>query len=345
MDIPEVNKKTTIHDIAKMLNVTASTVSRAMKDHPRISKETKKAVNDMAEKLNYQPNFIASNLRTGKSNIMGVIVPRINRDFFSNVIAGIEDVAYEAGYSVLICQTHDNYEREKKHVASLINSRAEGIIASLTIETKDVSHFEKVKKSNIPLIFFDRVAESMDVSKILVDDYAGAYKVTEHLIKIGCKKIAHFCGPMFINVYRDRKRGYLDALEKHNFKIDTNYIIQNDLSIEAGKQDMERLMLLPNPPDAIFSSSDYSALGAILYLKEKNYKIPGQVAVAGFSNEKFTSLIDPGITTIEQHSKQIGNYIAKLFIEEISTKKENFIPRKTIITPELCIRASTLDNL
>ena len=336
-----MKKRVTIQDLAKELNTTPSTISRALKDHPGIGKTMKEAVRALAKKYDYQPNAIASGLRSGKTNTIGVIVPRVNRDFFSNVISGIEDVVFEAGYNVIICQTHDRLEKEQQYINTLLNGRVDGIMVSLGLETRGYCHFEKVIEACISLIFFDRVCEEMDVTKILIDDFDGSFKAVSHLAKMGYNRIAHFGGPDFLNVYKNRKEGYLSALAKNNLDIDKKIIIQNDLTIEAGKRDTEKLMKMDNPPDAIFSASDYSALGALLYLKEMSYKIPDQVGVVGFSNEKFTSLIDPSLTSVDQHSNELGKYCAKLFLEEVKQDPGNFVPRKIILNPKLLIRRSS----
>ncbi len=336
-----MKKRVTIQDLAKELNTTPSTVSRALRDLPGISEAMKEAVRELAKKYDYQPNAIASGLRSGKSNTLGVIVPRVNRDFFSSVISGIEDVVFEAGYNVIICQTHDRLEKEQQYINTLLNGRVDGILVSLGLETREHCHFEKVVEAGISLIFFDRVCEEMDVTKIMIDDFDGSFKAVSHLVKMGYNRIAHFGGPDFLNVYRNRKDGYIRALEKSNLKIDERIIIQNDLTVEAGKRDAERLMKMDNPPDAIFSASDYSALGALLYLKEKTYEIPDQIGVVGFSNEKFTSLIDPGLTSVDQHSDELGKYCAELFLEEVNRGAGNFVPRKIILNPKLLIRRSS----
>jgi len=336
-----MKKRVTIQDLANELNTTPSTISRALRNHPGIGEAMKEAVKKMAEKYDYQPNTIASGLRSGKSNTLGVIVPRVNRDFFSSVISAIEDVVFKAGYNVIICQTHDRVEKEKQYINTLLNGRVDGILVSLGLETKEYRHFEKVIEAGIPLIFFDRICEEMDVTKIMIDDFDGSFKAVSHLVKMGYNRIAHFSGPDFLNVYRNRKEGYIHALEKNNLKIDERMIIQNDLTIEAGKRDAERLMKMDDPPDAIFSASDYSALGALLYLKEMAYEIPGQIGVVGFSNEKFTSLIDPGLTSVDQHSDELGKYCAELFLEEVNRGAGNFVPRKIILNPNLLIRKSS----
>jgi LacI family transcriptional regulator len=335
-------ERTTIHDIAKKLNITASTVSRALKDHPRISDETKKLVHKAAAKLNYQPNFIAAALRNGKSNILGIIVPTADRSFFSSVVRGIEEIANGARYNVMICQTYDSFEKEVATVEALLSARVDGIIASHGKETVNFDHFRKVKERGIPLILFDRSNDELEVSQVLIDDYLGAYKATEHLIQEGCKRIAHFTNNRKISIYKERLRGYREALESNGIKYEESLVIESNLQLEDGRNSMTQLLKLKPMPDAVFSASALGAMGAMQVLKEKGFKIPSQVAIVGFSNEAFTSFTDPALSTVEQHSLRIGNAAAEIFLEQTSKGKDKFIPQKVVLKPELLIRASSL---
>lgn len=338
-------EKTTIHDIARKLNVTASTVSRALKDHPRISEQTKKAVLKAAQKLNYQPNNIAAALRNGKSNILGIIVPTVDRTFFSSVVRGIEEIANSSKYNVMICQTHDNYEKEVATVEALLNARVDGIIASHGKETKDFSHFLKVKDRGIPLILFDRSNDELEVSHVVIDDYLGAYKATEHLIQQGCRRVAHFTNVRKISIYRERLRGYRDALTAHGLPFDESLVVESNLQLEDGRSSMLKLLQLKQIPDAVFSASAYGIMGALQVLKENNMSVPQQVALVGFSNEPFTSFAEPAITSVDQHSTRMGNAAAQIFLEEISSEHERFIPQKIVLKPELIIRGSSLRKI
>ncbi|MFZ6011597.1 MAG: LacI family DNA-binding transcriptional regulator, partial [Bacteroidota bacterium] len=259
-------EKATIHDIARKLNVTASTVSRALKDHPRISTETKKAVLKAAQKLNYQPNNIAAALRNGKSNIIGIIVPTVDRSFFSSVVRGIEEIAGAARYHVMISQTYDSYEKEVAIIETLLSARVDGIIASHAKETQVFDHFQKVKERGIPLILFDRSIDELEVSHIVIDDFLGAYKATEHLIQQGCKRIAHFTNIRKISIYRERLRGYKEALQNHGLPFDESLVIASNLQLEDGRNSMAQLLKLKQMPDAVFSASAYGATGALQVL-------------------------------------------------------------------------------
>lgn len=335
-------ERATIHDIAEKLNITASTVSRALRGHPRISAETKKAVLKVAQKLNYQPNHIAAALRNGRSNIIGIIVPTADRSFFSSVIRGIEEIANASHYNVMICQTYDNYKKEVATVEALLNARVDGIIASHGKETADFSHFLKAKERGIPVILFDRSNDDLEVSQVVIDDYLGAYKATEHLIQQDCKRIAHFTNTLNISIYKERLRGYHDALINNGLKFDESMVVSSNLQAEDGRTSMLQLLKLKEIPDGIFSASALSIAGAMQVLKERNIKVPDQVALVGFSNESFMLFTEPPLTAVDQHSMRMGNAAAEIFLEEMSSDRLKFIPQKIVLKPELIIRQSSL---
>jgi LacI family transcriptional regulator len=336
-----MTKKSTIHDIAKELNITASTVSRALNGNTRISEATREAVQEAARKLNYHHNQIASALRSGRSYTVGVIVPTADRSFFSKVVRGIEEELDKSGYNVIICQSNDRYESEKRHIEALLRLRADGIILSVAKQTRDYAHFTQLKQKNVPLVFFDRVNDKLGVSSVSVDDFSGAYQATQHLIQQGCKRIAHFAGLQHIGIYRERLRGYIEALQDAGFQTDESLIYySNDLFPEDGAAGMRQLLQHPHPPDAVFSASDYAALGAMQVLKEHKIAIPQDIALAGFANEPLGSFVEPGLTTVNQHGLQMGAAAAKLFLEQI--EQHAYAPRKMVLNPELLVRASSL---
>ena len=321
----------TIHDIAKTLNISGSTVSRALNDNSRISEKTKKAVREMAKKLGYQPNALASNLRTSCTNTIGVIIPRISRYFFSSAITGIEELARTKGYNVIICQSNDQESREADCVQTLFASRVDGVIASIAINTENYNHYKTFTNRNIPLVFFDRVCDELETSQVVVDDFKGGFLAAEHLISKGCKRIAHISGPQHLNIYINRHQGYLKALRKHNLKVDEDLIIESPLTREDGMACAKKLMESTNPPDAIFAANDTSALSIILYAKRNGIRIPEDLAIVGFSNEPFSEYLSPSLTTIEQSGLDVGTKATELLIDIINNKTGNH--QETIVLP------------
>ena len=335
-------KQATIQDIALALNITASTVSRALNDHPKISSATKEMVWSTAKKLNYQPNHIAASLRKGKANTIGMIVPRINRHFFSNVITGVESVLNPAGFNLIICQSDESYQKEKENIKTLITSRVAGILVSLSIETKEYKHLEKVKHNHIPLVLFDRITDDLNVSKVDNDDEYGSYELTKHLLDQGYRTFLWMGGPRNSNIYRNRYNGYKKALKE--FKINDNQFecFEGTPILDVAEQFMQEYLQKKTLPDVIFAASDYMAMGVIQALTSNGIKVPEDVAVAGYSNEPFASLTSPKLTTVEQFSEEIGRSAAKLLLEEIESEDETIIPRKTTLKPRLIVRESTL---
>lgn len=334
--------KATIHDIAEKLNITASTVSRALNDNPRISDATKKKVLKIAKQINYQPNHIASALRSGKSRLVGVIVPTANRNFFSSVIRGIEDIANNLNYKIIISQSYDEFEKEVQNVEALLNARVDGVMASIGKTTENVEHFQKILEKSIPLVLFDRISNELDVSQVVIDDHLGAYQSVDHLIKNGCKRIVHFTSNQRINIYKERKRGYEDALSENGLPIDPDLIFTCNMQLEDGRRVMQEIIDRKLDFDAVFSSSDYSIMGAMQVLKENGYKIPQDVKLAGFGNEPFTSFTEPPITTVDQRSIPMGKITAETFFEILNSEGNSVMGKKTILKPELIIRASSL---
>lgn len=335
--------KATLQDIAIKLNVTTSTVSRALNDNPRISKVTKKAVLKAAKELNYQPNNIAAALRKGKSHLIGVIVPTADRAFFSSVVRGIDEIANKLNYKVIICQSYDDYDTEVETVNALTNARVDGVIVSISKKTLNTDHFQRAIDKGIPVLLFDRTSDKLNVNQVMIDDYQGAYDVVSHLIEQGCQRIAHFTSPVKISIYKERLRGYVDALNNHNIPFDPALVIESNMQLEDGRKSMEQLLTLSNRPDAIFSASDYAAMGAMQVLKERNIKIPEEMALAGFANEPFTSFTDPTLTTVDQLSLDMGHATAEMFFKQLS-ESENGIKKfqKTILKPKLIIRQSSV---
>jgi len=310
----------TIHDIARELNISASTVSRALNNNPRISKETKDRIKAKALEMGYQPNTIASNLRNQKTNTIGIVVPLINRHFFSSFISGVEEVAFASGYNVIISQSNDLLEKEKQIVHSLFSNRVDGLIASLSMQTDEFDHYQLFSKKKIPIVFFDRVVPELEAHKIVVDDFGVGFKATEHLIEQGYKRIAHLAGPTVLHTYRDRMKGYRAALEKYNFEIDENLIVHNRLTRIDGQAAIKQLLALPQPPDAVFCGNDTSALAMMVYLKKIGVRIPEDFGIIGFSDEPFSEVVTPSISTLKQPAFDMGVKAGELLIQEIESK-------------------------
>ena len=331
----------TIHDLAKVLHLNASTVSRALSDHPKISAETKIIVGKLAKEMNYRPNALASSLRKGSAKTVGLIIPRVNRNFFASAIEGIEAVLNKAGYHLIIVQSNESQKKEQECIDSLLNARVDGIIISISWETRELAHLQMILDKKVPLIFFDRIPiGKINASKVTLNDYMGAYKATEYLINNGYKQIAHLQGPLHLQIYTERRRGYLSALKDYGMKEDESIIMKNCLTQERGFEAAGVLSKMEEAPDAIFCASDYCALGAIMYLKENGFSVPGDFAVFGFSNEPFTMLIDPPLASIEQFPYLMGESAAQLFFDEIGDK--NYQPRTIEIMPEMMVRKSVI---
>jgi LacI family transcriptional regulator len=336
----------TIKDIARELGISPSTVSRALKDHPDISPATKKAVNELAEKLNYQPNIVALSLRQSKTNTIGVVIPEIVHFFFSTVISGIEDVAYSAGYNVILTQSNESFSREAINIKALFNSRVDGMLISLSRETTTFDHIESTLVKGVPMVFFDRVYDNGNSSMVIVDDLSGAKEATRHLIEQGCRRIAHLEGPPNLGISKQRLEGYLEAMNENNIPIEKDLIIPCALgTIEEGKIATEKLLELANPPEAIFASNDPAAMGAMQAIKEKGLKIPKDIAVVGFSNWFFSAMMDPPLSSVDQPGFEMGQEAAKLLIRhiEVRSKSEIEAPAETkLLKTRLIIRESSL---
>lgn len=333
------NSEPTIHDIARELKISASTVSRALNDNPRISLKTKEKIKAVAAKLGYRPNTLASNLRNKKSNTIGIVVPLINRHFFSSVISGVEDIAFKAGYIVVISQSNDLATKEINIVQSMFSNRVDGLIISIAMQTKTYEHLKIFRKKNIPLVFFDRAIPEIETDKIVVDDFMGGFRVTQHLIDQGYQRIAHLGGTQNLMTYLDRKNGYIEALRQNGIQYDESLVIINTLTSEEGVSAVQQLMNLPNPPDAIFCGNDTTALSSMIYLRDRGIRIPEDVGIVGFSNEPFSKVVSPSISTIAQPGFEMGQKAAELLIGQIENKERTY---QTIVLPtELIIRESS----
>jgi LacI family transcriptional regulator len=340
-----LKKSTTLSDIAIELNMTAATVSRALSDHPEISKSTKEKVRELAKKLNYNPNRIASSLRSGKTNVIGVLIPTAENAFFGSVIHGITKLASKQGYSVLIHECDEDYELEVKGIQTFIGARVDGIIVSLSRNTLNYDHFLEVQKRNIPLVFFDRVPDDLSFPTVVLDAYRGAYLATQHLIDQGYKRIAHISGPLFIKTFNDRYKGYVAALQANKIPLDHTLMHIGDLSIESGREATRQFLQLPNPPDAIFATEDFTALGVLKELKVNKIQIPEEFGILGFCNDVFSEHTTPSISTIDQQTYLMGResfIMLNNMIENGTVSTSEIV--KTVIDPVLIVRESSMKS-
>lgn len=330
----------TIIDIAKALNISKSTVSRALTGHPNVNTETRKKVLEFALSTDYQKNIIATNLTKGRSKTIGIIVPDFSSSFFPSVITEVQQLAKQKDYLLLIMQSNESYETEVANAKLLLGHQVDGLLVSITQETLNFDHFKIFERKNIPIVFFNRVCDEMTVPKVIVDDYDGSFRATEHLIQIGKKRIAHLAGPKSLSISKKRLNGYLDALKHYNYEIDEDLIIASDLSPDKVKIYVNHLLKISNPPDAIFCINDPSAIQAIQIIKSMGLSIPQDIAIVGFSDDYASELI--GLTTVAQPVKEIGLTAAQLLFDLIESDKKKAVIKQ--LNTRLIIRASTIDN-
>jgi LacI family transcriptional regulator len=337
-----MSKKTTIYDIAAKLNITAATVSRALNGNSKISENTRNLVLETAKEMNYEQNKLAQALKSGKSFNVGVIVPRIDSNFFASVIRGIEEELHPKGYHVIICQTHDQENLEIENINSLLNAQVDVILMSISnSKIEDNNSFKSILRKNVPLIFFDRKKDIKGVSSVTIDDFKGAYEATMHLINQGYKRIAHLSNDRSLQIFKNRYLGYKQAIIDSGLEFDENLVIETMSKVLEGKKTTKFLLEMDNRPDAIFSSSDFTALGAIQEIKEHGLKIPEDISVVGFSNEPFTRFMELSITSVDQSPIEMGRITAQVFLEEVNNDKKIKTEKKVILTPELIIRQSS----
>ena len=334
-------KHITIKDVAKRLDCSVSTISRAFNDKYDIRKDTRDLILATAKEMGYSPNPMAQSLLKQCSNQIGVVVPEFINPFFPEVIIGIQEVLLKKGYQILIMQSNESYIHELENVKALENNMVDGLILSLTMETKNVEYYNKLIKQGFPIVLFNRVSVDMDTHKVLLDDYKWAFFATEHLIYQGYKKIYHFSGPAGLIFTQNRKNAFIDALRKHKITIDNNAIIETGLMICDGEREMEKLIKKSNMPDAIFAVNDMTAIGAMKVLKKNGFKIPEDVALVGFTETKLAELIDPPLTSVAQPTHEIGRTAARLLVDQIESKGI-FVPQTVILNGRLNIRESSM---
>ncbi|SDC72052.1 LacI family DNA-binding transcriptional regulator [Niabella drilacis] len=330
----------TIKDIARKLDISVSTVSRALRDTYDVNRETREKVLAMANALNYRPNFNATGLVNRSSHNLAVILPFVTNYYFSAVITGIQEVAYQQDYNIILHITNDSPERERAIIKNLAASNLDGLLVAISSDADACAHFQQVIDSGVPIVFFDRVPDAIKTSKVMQDDYNGAFDAVEHLIGRGYQKIAHIGGPQGLGFTRKRKKGFLDALAKHGLPVNEEWIIHSGFSREDGEADALKLLKQKKRPDAIFAANDRKAIGALMALKKSGIKIGAQMGIIGFTNDPASTIVSPTLSTIAEPAFEIGKRSCELLLKHIS--KRNFIPEEVILPGTLIERESTL---
>jgi DNA-binding LacI/PurR family transcriptional regulator len=329
----------TIKDIAKLLGISKSTVSRALSEHSDVNIETRKKILEVAQKMNYQPNTIALNLKQQRTNTIGVIIPETMNRFFSKAIAGIQRIANLAGYNIIICQSDESFLAEKNNLRSLIAARVDGILISVSEETDRIDHFDSLLQKKIPVVFFDRIVESLNTSKVITDNYEIALEGTEHLIQQGCTRIAWVSGPPNLYNSKNRLEGYKYALTKHGLQVREEYIINSHFKGGNVEEYTRYLLNLPQPPDGIFAINDYAAIEMIHIIKKHGLQVPKDIAVLGFNNENIGKFVEPALSTIDLSAYNMGSAAAEVLIDQIKDA-EHPVQRK-LIKSALIVRESS----
>lgn len=334
------SSQVTIKDIAKQLGVSASTVSRALQGHPDISEETKRLVSELAARLKYQPNAVALSLKHQRTRIIGVIIPEIVHYFFSSVISGIEDVAYNAGFNVIICQSNEKYDREVSNTKTLLAQRVDGILVSISKETIDFQHLQNIVSHNLPLVFFDRIAPGIKGDQVIINDNEAAYQATKHMIDQGRKRIAHFAGPQNLIIGQQRKEGYLKALREANLPTDQRLIVEAD-NFEKAQQAIMGFISNNLIPDGIFAVNDITAIGAMKAIQKQGYKVPEDIALVGFSDGRFSGITEPSLSSVDQHGYEMGITATEMLLKRILEKDDSRQPEIKVLEGDLIIRGSS----
>jgi LacI family transcriptional regulator len=335
----------TIKDIAKALGLSTSTVSRALRDSYEISPATKKQVLEYAEENHYRPNPIALSLKEKRSRSIGVIVCEIANSFFSQTINGIESIAYDKGYNVIISQSHESYEREVIDLNYLASRSIDGLLISVSAETEDFSHLQALHERGFPIVFFDRVAESIHTHKVIVDNFKGAYDATDHLIKNGYTRIANLAGSPHLSITKERFNGYRQALENNGIVYNesyTEYCLHGGMLYEEVELALDKFISLEKMPDAIVASADKLTTNCLRYFKTKNIKVPDDVALMGFSNLDLTDLLSPSLSVVRQPAFEMGQIATDLLLQLIESKRPVNDFQKQVLPTELLIRESSM---
>jgi len=335
-------KDITIYDIARQLDISAATVSRALQDHKAVNKNTKKRIFDLAKQLGYRSNNFASNLRNQHTKTIGVIIHELNSHFITSVLSGIEKITAEAKYDLIIGHSSETCKKEIANAHNLFHKRVDGLIVSLAYDTTDLSHFDPFVKKKIPVVFFDRVDENSHGTRVVIDNYKAGFKATQHLAEQGCKTIAHVTASLKRNVYADRLAGYKAALETYGLPFDKSMLIVNDLSEEASVKAALSLLKMKKLPDGIFITNDFAAAIMMQVFKDKGLRIPADIAVVGFNNDAVSKIVTPKLTTINYPGIEMGEIVARNLINHLQGVADINITNTVVIKSELIVRASSL---
>lgn len=334
------SRHVSLKTLATALNVSISTVSRALKNHPDISPEITQKVQQLAKELNYSPNPLAMGLLHQKTKIIGVIVPDLVTHFFSSIISGIESTAKANDYYIVIQSSYESYEKEKECLDNLLKLRVEGIIMCISQQTQDYTHFDRLIEADIPLVFFDRVCRPGEVATVVVDNQEAARNITRHFFEQGFRRIAHIAGPAYLNITSERVEGYRQGLAECGLAFDGSLLIYCDLSIESATAATQQLLSLPKPPDAIFGVNDTIAFAAMKEIKRQKLRIPNDVALVGFTDEFHATVVEPTLTSVTHPTFEMGQEAARLFLEQTSSKNK-VMPRQSMLHTQLVIRDSS----
>ena len=329
-----------LKDLAKELGVSVSTVSRALKNHPDISRELTEKIQKLANERNYTPNPLAMGLLRQQTKMIGVIVPDIVTHFFSSIISGIESFAEDKGYFIVIASSNESYKKEVEYVNNLLKTRVEGLIVCLSQETKDFSHFENLIQNGIPIVFFDRVCESLNTPTVTVDGADAVKSIVRHFHQNGCKRIAYISGPKILSIAKNRKQGYLQGLKECGLKYHPELLVECNLSANEASLAARKLLSLPQKPDAIFGINDTIAFAAMKEIKKHGLKIPDDIALIGFTDELHSTVVDPTLTSVTHPTFQMGQEAARLFFKWIESG--TCFVENIVLPTELVIRESSV---
>ena len=331
----------TIKDLARRLGISTSTVSRALRDHPKVKESTKIAVQNLASELNYQPDRLALGLVGQKTFSIGMVVPKIDFPYFSHAVSGAQEIASKAGYQIIICQSNESLETEKSVISTLLANRVDGLLISISKETNQFDHIIQLQNRGIPFVLFDRVIESIHAPKVVMDNIEATYRIVYHLFKQGYQRIAHIAGPEGLLVSSQRIKGYKRALRQAGFEFRPEYIVHGGFRVEGGEKAVQKLLSLSQAPDAIVAVSDSAAIGAIKAIEASGLSVPGDIAVAGFNNELFARLVKPSLTTTALPMFELGQQAVKMLLRQIEYPDNFKIPEPKVLESHLIVRDST----